>query len=179
MQTISTPDGVKTEVACYHVDGQPTEVRRYINENQYLSSFYDYDAAGGLVSEKDHRGTRFCYGYDLNNNITDVVQSLTGACPTDFATQPATATVCHTCYGYDDNNRQITITDDCGGVAEEQEQWQQAKEYFLKALSLWAEFNDSYSIDTFYLPAFARLYQATNDDTLPAAVAKVLGISKK
>jgi hypothetical protein len=42
---------------------------------------------------------------------------------------------------------------------------------------LWAEFNDSYRVDTFSLPVLALLYQATYDDTLPAAVAKVLGIS--
>jgi len=63
-----------------------------------------------------------------------------------------------------------------GKVAEEQEQWQQAKDYFLKSLSLYSEFNDSHSIETLSLPAFARLYQATNDDALPAAVAEVLEV---
>jgi tetratricopeptide (TPR) repeat protein len=61
--------------------------------------------------------------------------------------------------------------------AQGQQQWQQAKDYLLKALSLWVEFDDSYNIETLALPNLVMAYQATNDDTLPAAVAKVLGIS--
>ncbi len=61
-------------------------------------------------------------------------------------------------------------------LSEEQEQWQQAKDYFLKTLSLFFKFKDFHSIETLSLPAFARLHQAT-DNTLPAAVAEVLGVS--
>jgi tetratricopeptide (TPR) repeat protein len=80
---------------------------------------------------------------------------------------------------FKDKYEQASTYHGLGVVAEEQEQWQQAKDYLLKALSLWAEFNGSYGIETFSLPAFARLHQATNDDTLPAAVAEVLGVSVK
>jgi len=57
-----------------------------------------------------------------------------------------------------------------------QEQWQQAQEYLLKALNLFAEFNDSHNVDI-TVRNLARLHQATNDDALTAAVAKVLEIS--
>ncbi|MDM8564322.1 tetratricopeptide repeat protein [Candidatus Halobeggiatoa sp. HSG11] len=77
---------------------------------------------------------------------------------------------------FNDKYSQASTCHTLGMVAEEQEQWQQAKEYLLKALSLYSEFNDSHSIETFSLPAFARLYQATNDNTLPTAVAEILGI---
>jgi tetratricopeptide (TPR) repeat protein len=64
-------------------------------------------------------------------------------------------------------------------TAQEQQQWQPAKDYLLKALSLWVEFDDSYNIETLALPNLVMVCQVTNDDTLPAAVAKVLGISVK
>jgi tetratricopeptide (TPR) repeat protein len=80
---------------------------------------------------------------------------------------------------FEDNYEQAGTYHQLGYVAKEQEQWQQAKDYFFKALSLWTEFNDSYNVETFSLPAFARLHKATNDDTLFDAIAKVLGITVK
>jgi len=78
---------------------------------------------------------------------------------------------------FNDKYEQARTYYNLGNLTQEHQQWQQAKDYLLKALTLWAEFNDSYSIETFSLPAFARLHKATNDDTIPAAVAKVLGIN--
>ncbi|MDM8568486.1 tetratricopeptide repeat protein [Thiotrichales bacterium HSG1] len=77
---------------------------------------------------------------------------------------------------FSDKYEQADTYQQLGILAEEQKQWQQAKDYFLKALNLFFEFNDSHSIETLSLPALARLYQATNDNTLPTAVAEVLGI---
>jgi RHS repeat-associated protein len=114
LQQINTANGIKTEVAAYSADGQPKEVRRYVNDT-YLSTYYEYDAAGRLTKETDHRGTLTCYDYDDNDNLTHLIQGLTGSCPTDFAAQPATSAVRHTCYGYDDNNRLISTTEGCGG----------------------------------------------------------------
>jgi len=76
-----------------------------------------------------------------------------------------------------DKYSQATPYHNLGTIAQEQKQWQQAKDYYLKALSLYSEFNDSHNINTLSFPVFTRLYQATNDDAIPAAVAEVLGIS--
>jgi len=45
----------------------------------------------------------------------------------------------------------------------------------LQALNLWLEFKDEYSVQTFSIPSFSRLYQATQDQSLLEAMAKVLG----
>jgi tetratricopeptide (TPR) repeat protein len=77
---------------------------------------------------------------------------------------------------FNDKHSQASTYHVLGVLAEEQEQWQQAKDYYFKALTTFAEFNDSHNL-AIALGSLARLHQATNDDTLPAAVAKVLGIS--
>ena len=65
-----------------------------------------------------------------------------------------------------------------GSVAETQEQWQQAREYFLKALEIFVDFNSEYELGI-TLHSLARLWQASRDARLPAAVAAVLGISSQ
>ena len=50
------------------------------------------------------------------------------------------------------------------------------KDYLFKALSQLVEFNDFRSTGI-ALDSFARLYQATEDDTLLMAVPEVLGVS--
>ncbi len=51
-------------------------------------------------------------------------------------------------------------------VAEELEEYSEAKANYLQALEYWTEFNDTYSIETYSIPALARLYQTTQDQNL-------------
>jgi len=76
---------------------------------------------------------------------------------------------------FDDRHRQATVYHQLGRVAEEQGQWAQARDYFLKALAIAVEFDDEYRVGT-RLGSLARLWQASGDRDLPAAVAAVLGI---
>jgi len=80
---------------------------------------------------------------------------------------------------FNDRYEQAGTYHQLGRVAEEQEQWQEAKEYFFKALPLYNEFADTYSIETFSLPAFARLYQQTQDESVLVGVSEVLGVSEE
>ena len=63
-----------------------------------------------------------------------------------------------------------------GMVAQEQRQWQQAREYFLQALEIFVEYKDTYRGDV-VLRSLARLWKASSDARLPAAVATMLGAS--
>jgi tetratricopeptide (TPR) repeat protein len=63
-----------------------------------------------------------------------------------------------------------------GMVAEEQRQWQQAREYFLKALEIFVEYKDTYSGGV-VLRSLAPLWKASGDASIPAAVATTLGAS--
>ncbi|MEK8021963.1 MAG: tetratricopeptide repeat protein [Candidatus Parabeggiatoa sp.] len=78
---------------------------------------------------------------------------------------------------YNDYYEVARIYNNLSIITQNLQQWQKAKDYLLKALSLWVEFDDSYNIETLALPNLVVVYRATNDDTLPAEVAKVLGIS--
>ena len=62
-----------------------------------------------------------------------------------------------------------------GVVAEELEEFQEAKINFLQALSIYAEFNDQYSLETYSLPSLIRLYQATQDSSILEAIAQLFG----
>lgn len=57
-----------------------------------------------------------------------------------------------------------------------QVQRQRAREYFLKDLEISAEFQDEYGMGI-TLRSLARLHQASGDADLPAAAAKILGLS--
>ena len=60
-----------------------------------------------------------------------------------------------------------------GSVAQEQQRWAQALDYYLKALPVVIEFNDEFHLDM-VLRSLARLWQASQDPNLPAAVGAVL-----
>ena len=63
-----------------------------------------------------------------------------------------------------------------GNVAEEQRQWEQAREYFLQALDTYVAYNDTHN-GSIVLSSLARLWKASGDANLPAAVATILGYS--
>lgn len=106
----STQQGLKTEVASHDVDGQPLEVRRYYTDTEYLTSTNVYDGAGRLLGTTDHRGTLTCYYYDDGNNLTDLVQGLTGAsCPLLDDAPDAGNTIRRTHYEYDAEGRTIRV----------------------------------------------------------------------
>lgn len=78
-------------------------------------------------------------------------------------------------YGeHNDRYQQASTYHNLGTVAQQQRQWPQAREYFLTALEIGVEFNDLYRIGT-RLQSLARLWQASGDANLPAAVAAVIG----
>ena len=64
-----------------------------------------------------------------------------------------------------------------GRVAENLGEFAEAKNNFLQALNIWLEFNDEYIVQTFSIPSLSRLYQATKDQSLLEAIAKVLGVT--
>ncbi len=78
---------------------------------------------------------------------------------------------------YGDRYSQASTYHCLGSVAEDLEDFPEAKNNFLQALLLWHEFKDEYSIQTFSVPAFSRLYQATQDETLLESMAQILGIT--
>jgi hypothetical protein len=51
-----------------------------------------------------------------------------------------------------------------GIVAGEVGELSQAKSYYLQALQIYAEFNDSYSLETYSLPRLGDLYRQTQDE---------------
>ena len=60
-----------------------------------------------------------------------------------------------------------------GTVAQEQRQWGQARDYFLKALAITAEFDDEHRL-AITLRSLGRLWQASRDTDLPHAIASIL-----
>ncbi len=78
------------------------------------------------------------------------------------------------CVEFSDRYSQASTYHNLGSVAEDLEEFPEAKNYFWQALEIWREFNDEYSIQTFSIPAFAHLYQATQDQTIVAELAKAL-----
>ena len=77
---------------------------------------------------------------------------------------------------FKDRYSQASTYHNLGRVAQEQRQWAQARDYFLKALTIAVEFNDEYRTGT-RLGSLARLWQASEDRGLPAAVAAILEMS--
>ncbi|MCI0488040.1 MAG: tetratricopeptide repeat protein [Blastocatellia bacterium] len=74
---------------------------------------------------------------------------------------------------YNDRYSQAGTYHQLGRVAEGQGQLQQARDYFLKALLIILEFEDAYTRDVI-LGSLARLWKATEDLSLPAAIAGIL-----
>jgi len=60
-----------------------------------------------------------------------------------------------------------------GRVAQEQRQWGQARDYFLKSLTSTAEFDDKHRL-ALTLRSLGRLWQASSDTDLPHAIASIL-----
>ena len=63
-----------------------------------------------------------------------------------------------------------------GRVAQEQRQWEEARKYFLQSLEIYATYHDTYNM-RIYLRNLARLWKASGDANLPAAIAPILGAS--
>ena len=64
------------------------------------------------------------------------------------------------------------------GIKQEQRQWPQAREYFLQALEILVDYDDSYSEEK-VVGNLARLWQTSNDASLPAAIAALLRVSEE
>jgi len=77
---------------------------------------------------------------------------------------------------YNDRYAQASTYHQLGMVAEEQRQWEQAREYFLQALDTYVAYNDTHN-GSIVLSSLARLWKASGDANLPAAVATILGYS--
>ena len=77
---------------------------------------------------------------------------------------------------YSDRYSQAGTYHCLGTVAEKLEEYSKAKANYLQALQNWAEFNDRYSLETFSIPALARLYGKIQDSSLLAQVASILGV---
>jgi len=60
-----------------------------------------------------------------------------------------------------------------GQVAQEQRQWGQARDYFLKNLAITAEFDDEPRL-AITMRSLGRLWQASRDTDLPHAIGSIL-----
>ncbi len=78
---------------------------------------------------------------------------------------------------YGDGHSQAKTYYQLGMLAEKLKEYSEAKANYLQALENFAEFNDRYTIEAFSIPALARLYQTTQDSSLLAQVASILGIT--
>ena len=63
-----------------------------------------------------------------------------------------------------------------GIVAQEQRQWQQAGEYLLQALQIYAEYKDNYYVNM-TLRNLARLWKASDDVNVRVSIAEAFGKS--
>jgi tetratricopeptide (TPR) repeat protein len=77
---------------------------------------------------------------------------------------------------YNDRYHQAGTFHNLGAVAGEQRQWKEARGYFLKAQEIFVEYKDTYS-GAVVLQSLAQLWKASNDASLPAAVANILEAS--
>ena len=77
---------------------------------------------------------------------------------------------------FNDRYAQASTYHQLGRVAEEQRQWPQAREYFMQDLTISREYNDTHGA-RITMRSLARLWRASEDATLPAAVGQVLGVS--
>ena len=114
MMQSDVANGLKTEITSHHSDGQPLEVRRYLDDTNYLATLYAYDSAGRRISMEDHRGTITCYYYDNADNVIDTVGGLTGSCP--VLPPNASAEIRRTQYEYDAETRVTRIIQGFGSA---------------------------------------------------------------
>lgn len=84
---------------------------------------------------------------------------------------------------YGNRYGQAEIYYELGEVAENQQKWQQARDYYLTALQPFLDFEDTPSrgpySSSIVLQRLAFLWQATNDQTIPAAISPIIGISSE
>jgi tetratricopeptide (TPR) repeat protein len=64
-----------------------------------------------------------------------------------------------------------------GSVAEELEDLPEAQANYLQALQIWNEFQDKYMLETYSFPSLARIYQATQSESLLESIAQILGVT--
>ena len=74
---------------------------------------------------------------------------------------------------FDDRYEQAGTYHQLGVVAQQQQQFRQARDYFPRALETFVAYKDSYTAGT-VLRSLARLWQASSDANLPAAVASIM-----
>jgi tetratricopeptide (TPR) repeat protein len=77
---------------------------------------------------------------------------------------------------YKDRYSQAGAYNNLGMVAQEQQHWSQAGDYLLRALEIFVDYEDDHSIGI-AVSSLARLWKASGDASLPAAVATILGAS--
>jgi tetratricopeptide (TPR) repeat protein len=77
---------------------------------------------------------------------------------------------------FDDDHKQAGLCHQLGLLAQEQGQWAQARDHLVQAWETFMTLRDSHSSDVL-LRDLARLWQASDDAALPAAVAPGLGLS--
>ncbi|MCP4352222.1 MAG: tetratricopeptide repeat protein, partial [Desulfobacterales bacterium] len=75
---------------------------------------------------------------------------------------------------FNDRYSQASTYAQLGLLAESQEQWTQAQHYLVQALEIFYEYGDEYSSSKAF-NVLAQLWQETKDNSLPAAIAKILG----
>ncbi len=61
-----------------------------------------------------------------------------------------------------------------GIVAQEQREWEQAKQYYQHALELFVLYKDDFSSNTLF--QLAQIWKATDDTNLPIAIASVMNM---
>jgi hypothetical protein len=65
------------------------------------------------------------------------------------------------------------ILHNLGVVAQEQQQWDQSRDFLLKGLAITVEFDDEYGL-AITLRSLARLWQVSSDADLPGAIASIM-----
>ena len=108
---VSEDGDVVFQIVSRSADGQPLEARHFVSGSAYVTTRYQYDGAGRLVATEDHRGTLTCFYYDENDNLTDVVEGLTGSC----SLAPASVSVRRTHCEYDEEDRIASLVYGYGG----------------------------------------------------------------
>ncbi|MBI2303118.1 MAG: tetratricopeptide repeat protein [Chloroflexi bacterium] len=77
---------------------------------------------------------------------------------------------------FQDRYSQASTYHQLGMVAQEQRRWPQARDYFLTALKTYVDYKDSHDAGI-VLSSLARLWMASGDADIPAAVASILGVT--
>jgi tetratricopeptide (TPR) repeat protein len=79
---------------------------------------------------------------------------------------------------FEDRHSQANTYHQLGTVAQEQRMWDVARENLLKSLQIFVEFGDENG-GKIALSSLDRLWQATRDRQVPAAVAQIMGITQE